>query len=89
MSDKLISANKLMEYIYGSIEAMTKVGVAVDGEYLWGLINYAIEDAPTIDAEPVIRCKDCEYYNGEDKYCVNDIFAKSNGYCMYGKEKDE
>lgn len=37
----------------------------------------------------LVRCKDCEYYNGEDKYCVNDIFAKPNGYCMYGKEKDE
>ena len=48
-----------------------------------------VDREDTIDAEPVIRCKDCEYYNGEDKYCVNDIFAKSNGYCMYGKEKDE
>ena len=46
-----------------------------------------IDEAPTIDAEPVIRCKNCEYYNGEDKYCVNDIFAKSNGYCMYGRGK--
>lgn len=41
------------------------------------------------DVVPVIRCKDCEYYNGDEKYCVNDIFAKPNGYCMYGEEKDE
>jgi hypothetical protein len=53
MSDRLISANKLMNYINGSIEEMTKVGVAIDGEYLWGLINYAIENAPTVDAELV------------------------------------
>lgn len=50
-------------------------------------INYFILYAPTIDAVPIIRCKNCEYYNGEDKYCVNDIFAKSNGYCMYGRGK--
>lgn len=50
-------------------------------------LKEALDRVPTIDAEPVIRCKDCEYYNGEDKYCVNDIFAKSNGYCMYGRGK--
>lgn len=37
----------------------------------------------------VVRCKDCEYYNGEYKYCVNDIFAKPNGYCSYGKRKED
>ena len=40
----------------------------------------------TIDAEVVVRCKDCEYYNGEYQYCVNDIYAKPNGYCSYGEE---
>lgn len=74
----------------------------IDAEKLWLTIEFTedgekhkyyeqfeVDNAPTIDAEPVIRCKDCEYYNGEEKYCVNDIFAKPNGYCMYGERKDE
>lgn len=44
---------------------------------------------PTVDAVPVVRCKDCEYFNGEYNYCVNDIFAKPNGYCSYGKRREE
>lgn len=48
-----------------------------------------IENAPTVDAIEVVRCKDCEYSNGEYKYCVNDIFAKPNGYCSYGKRKED
>jgi hypothetical protein len=44
---------------------------------------------PTVDAVPVVWCKDCEYSNGEYKYCVNDIFEKPNGYCSYGKRKED
>ena len=31
--------------------------------------------APTVDAEPVVRCKDCKYWRNDD--CQND----SHGYC--------
>ena len=48
-----------------------------------------VDEAPTVDAVEVVRCKDCEYYNGEYKYCVNDIFAKPDGYCSYGKRKKD
>lgn len=81
MSDKLISANKLMEYINGSIEAMTKVGVAVDGEYLWGLINYALEDAPTIEAEPVRHGKwtrDYESSWGDSRFMCSVCHCKES-----------
>ena len=29
-------------------------------------INW-LNHAPTVDAVPVIRCKDCKHYNGEDR----------------------
>ena len=48
-----------------------------------------VDEAPTVDAVEVVRCKDCEYYNGEYKYCVNDIFVKPNGYCSYGKRRED
>lgn len=45
---RLIDADALMEDINSSIDAMTNVGIMVDGEWLWGKLNDAIENAPTI-----------------------------------------
>lgn len=54
-----------------------------------------IEDAPTVDAVPVIRCRECFYYTpvndkigkcvfliGEHQYVVPD------GYCYLGERKE-
>lgn len=74
----------------------------IDAEKLWLTTEYTedgkvhkyyeqfeVDNAPTIDAVQVVRCKDCKYYNGEYDDCAYDIFVKPNGYCMYGEEKDE
>lgn len=51
-----------------------------------------IDDAPTIDAVPVVRCKECEYYNttGCSKgfgWCENiDRGTSDNFYCANGKQ---
>ena len=44
--------------------------------------------APTIDAVPVVRCKDCAF-QGHFK-CPMDEWVKpdENGFCHYGKRKD-
>ena len=46
-------------------------------------------DAPTIDAVPVVRCKDCEYAVGQSfegyLHCdVLKILIDETGYCCYG-----
>ena len=56
-----------------------------------------IDDAPTIDAVPIIRCKDCKYWGnplnwdgrifGECEWL--GWFVGENGYCMYGERKDD
>lgn len=56
--------------------------------------RFEIENAPTIDAEPVIRCKDCKHhYINEDRIMCNifcTVFAVSkNHYCSYGVKMDE
>lgn len=38
----------VMDDINQSINEMTNIGIAVDGEYLWGKLNDAIDNAPTI-----------------------------------------
>lgn len=53
-----------------------------------------IRDAPVIDAEPVVRCKDCKHhYINEDRIMCNifcTVFAVSkNHYCSYGAKMDE
>lgn len=66
------------------------------------VMEYA-ELLPTVDAVPVVRCKDCKYYNrGEllapNKFCfrlkhptenrlIGYNFAP-NDFCSYGERKD-
>ena len=59
------------------------------------LIHNAIDQAPTIDAVPVVRCKDCK--QGEiddpdfpDQYYCHAGCGWNNGdfYCAYGERKE-
>lgn len=58
------------------------------------LICHAINQAPTIDAVPIVRCKDCEYFGLNDEnvpYCLNPFGLddpEPNGFCNYGREKN-
>ena len=51
-----------------------------------------LDELPTIDAVPVVRCKDCKHYNtiGCSKgfgWCEKmDIGASDNFYCANGKQ---
>lgn len=45
-----------------------------------------INNAPTIDAVEVVRCKDCKYYEGE-WCCMNEIVMVDDDYCSCGKRK--
>lgn len=46
---------------------------------------------PTIDAEPVIHCKDCKWYNGKINQCNAQICASMRGedFCSKGERKDD
>ena len=58
------------------------------------LICHAINQAPTIDAVPIVRCKDCEYFGLNDEnvpYCSNPFGLNDpepNGFCNYGRKKN-
>lgn len=45
-----------------------------------------VDEAPTIDAVPVVRCKDCEYWKVETEQC--DLFD-ADDYCSMAKRKAE
>ena len=62
-------------------------------------IRELIDDAPTIDAVPVVRCKGCKWHDNERGFCHNPVFGdgyanyippitSDTGYCSYGERKD-
>lgn len=50
---RLIDADALMEKQYAKLR---------DGEVLYRIPPEAIDNAPTVDAVPVVRCKDCKHF---------------------------
>lgn len=66
-----------------------------DEDVIWNLV----QDAPTIDAVPVVRCKDCcchdsqghmgSYVCNEVHYCSKLKFGtKDDEYCSFGERKN-
>lgn len=77
---RLIDADKLLE---------NKVSNAY-------ISRFEVENAPTIDAEPVVRCEKCKHniVNGGD--CDSTLVTKATDfnrfwleYCSYGAKMDE
>lgn len=55
-----------------------------------------LEEAPTVDAVPVVRCKDCKYAGGTTIDGDIEIFCKysrayflKDSFCSYGERKDD
>ena len=83
---RLIDADALMEKEYSWLR---------DGDVLWRIPLSHIDLAPTIDAVPVVRCRECQHYDhgccvvkryeGDD----NIIAMPPDGYCSYGQRKED
>ena len=59
----------------------------------WFVWMRDIDDAPTVDAVEVVRCKDCKYHEDEEigmVYCHNEIggWVGENWFCADGKLKE-
>ena len=52
-------------------------------------LKMELDEAPTIDAVQVVRCKDCKYYEGKNTYCANDRLATPDDYCSIGERREE
>ena len=48
-----------------------------------------IADAPTIDAVPVVRCKDCVNFETGDWCVLTGARAREDGYCAWGEREEE
>lgn len=56
----------------------------------------AVKNARVVDAVPVIRCKDCKYWDNKWVGCDDLIglcfhakwLVQNDGYCVYGERKE-
>ena len=59
----------------------------------YGYAKSFIDDAPTIDAVPVVRCQDCKYHEntnvtGFEHCCLLSQTVRYNDFCSSGKRKE-
>ena len=82
---RLIDAHKVLDYIETNKDTVDIVDIVE-----------SIIVSPTVDAVPVIRCKDCKYYkpqfNEDGYYITNCQYSKAaevNGFCHMARRKEE
>ena len=81
---RLIDADALMEKEHSRLR---------DGDVLWRIPPSHIDLAPTIDAVPVVRCRECIYCSWQGDNLVHcDNFERDmmpDDYCSVGERKIE
>ena len=87
---RLIDANALLRH-------KRKMSGADFGGEFWdeAVLASDIKNAPTVDAVPVVRCKDCKYYEIHKPKVLENcerngyiIPMKPDDFCSYGERKD-
>ena len=92
---RLIDADALMDVIrQHEYRLATKQGSIDYGMFTLG-IQQAVDEQPTIDAVPVIRCRECKQGEIDDPdfpdqyYCHAGCgWSKGDFYCAYGERKE-
>lgn len=93
---RLIDADALIEYIdvghlRNPLELCFSERAVVD----------MLERRPTVDAVPVVRCKDCKHYDNSEGICWCNLNSKffpggvdwlgfpEDGFCSYGERRND
>ena len=92
---RLIDADALEYTRVRIFHGLNKDGTPCVGGYNAVMMSCAIEDAPTVDAVPVVRCKDCENISPsvtplkETVWCREfRAYMPCDGFCSYGERKN-
>ena len=91
---RLIDADWVLEHIK-PYELSDEDWIVTGGTAI-RLIYNAIDQAPTVDAVQVVRCKDCKYGEVDDADFPAQYLCKHNGadwndenhFCSYGERKE-
>ena len=85
---RLIDADRALEIVRDQ-------GIAHPNAY--HLTNYAtliLREAPTVDAVPVVRCRECNHCDPENYHCDHPMGTaaplrrKPDDFCSYGERKE-
>lgn len=93
---RLIDADALREVMYHeAFETDSDMQKWDGGCWIrYKMFERAVEASPTIDAVPVVRCKDCkhsEHWYGDRNRCFlwaeDGVGVFEDGYCSHGERK--
>lgn len=91
---RLIDANALMDVIrQHEYRLATKQGSIDYGMFTLG-IQQAVDEQSTIDAVPVVRCRECKHCDPENNHCDHPMGTaaplkrKPDDFCSYGERKE-
>ena len=91
---RLIDANALMDVIrQHEYRLATKQGSIDYGMFTLG-IQQAVDEQSTIDAVPVVRCRECKHCDPENYHCDHPMGTaaplrrKPDDFCSYGERKE-
>ena len=83
---RLIDADELLKdniHIVGGIRTTSGKIQNIDA-----IQTSTIENAPTVDAVEVVRCRDCEHW--DDEWCdINEAYFEDDDFCSYGEWKEK
>ena len=73
-------------------ERAIRVSTVKEHCYFKAVGTREIDKAPTIDAVPVVRCKDCKHYSRDEMFGVGYCYGaekKPVDFCSYGERKTD
>lgn len=79
MKKRLIDYDKLYHAVMDAALSSTDEDVIFD-----------LMDSSTVDAVPVIRCRDCEHFNADIHFIpcsMGLMFASEDGFCNHGRRR--
>ena len=90
MMARLIDADRAMGIIHNQGSAHP------DAYHLTNYATLMLREAPTVDAVPVVRCRDCKHWHKDTVFCgymsYDEASERVNWYaddfCSYGERKD-
>ena len=70
------------------IESLFNAQIEQGATDLFDAFDDALQDAQTVDAVPVVRCKDCTHLYGKLCTVCGLLPRKPDDFCSYGERKD-
>lgn len=84
---RLIDADDLLAKVQENAPGLMNSGSTITKALIMAMINTK-SVAPTIDAVPVVRCKDCRWYDEKISFCDNcHLPREQTFFCADGKRR--